>query len=73
MVGEMKRTEIQTALGLRHEDNFRENYLTPALELGLIEMTLPTKPKSSKQRYRLTEKGKKLAADIQLLNHPPLQ
>ena len=55
--GEMKRTEIQEALALRHEDHFREAYLIPALSAGMIEMTIPSKPKSSKQRYRLTQKG----------------
>jgi hypothetical protein len=55
--GEMKRTEIQAALELRHEDHFRDNYLIPALQAGVIEMTRPDKPKSSRQRYRLTGKG----------------
>jgi ATP-dependent DNA helicase RecG len=32
MHGEMKRIEIQRALGLRHEDYFREAYLIPALQ-----------------------------------------
>jgi ATP-dependent DNA helicase RecG len=33
-------------------------YLLPALAEGLVEMTRPDKPRSSKQRYRLTEKGR---------------
>jgi len=57
MADEMKRSEIQENLSLKHEDYFREKYLLPALDSGLIEMTIPEKPKSSKQKYRLTEKG----------------
>lgn len=57
LVGEMKRTDIQEALALRHEDYFRAAYLIPALNAGMIEMTIPDKPTSSKQKYRLTEKG----------------
>ncbi|MBU4140032.1 MAG: hypothetical protein KJ729_08930 [Euryarchaeota archaeon] len=57
LVGEMKRTDIQEALALRHEEYFREAYLIPALTAGVIEMTIPGKPTSSKQKYRVTEKG----------------
>lgn len=62
--GEMDRFSLQTALGLKSEKNFRQLYLRPALEAGLIEMTIPDKPTSSKQRYRLTRKGRKLAGRI---------
>jgi ATP-dependent DNA helicase RecG len=55
--GEMKRKELQSALGLKHEDHFREAYLVPALKSALIEMTIPDKPRSGNQRYRLTKKG----------------
>ena len=58
--GEMKRTAIQKALRLRHEDYFREAYLIPALVGGFIEMTIPDKPASSRQKYRLTAKGQTL-------------
>ncbi|MCG6535008.1 MAG: transcriptional regulator [Syntrophales bacterium LBB04] len=64
LVGEMKRTDIQEALALRHEDYFREAYLTPALTAGMIEMTIPGKPTSSKQKYRLTQKGRDLIAKL---------
>jgi hypothetical protein len=60
----MKRTAIQAALGLRHEDYFREAYLGPALEAGFIEMTVPDKPKSSAQKYRLTSLGKNMQAHL---------
>ena len=62
--GEMARLDIQEALGLKHEGHFRKVYLTPALEAGLIEMTIPDKPRSSKQRYRLTAAGSELLKRI---------
>ena len=34
-----------------------EGKVTKALAAGLIEMTLPDKPRSSKQRYRITPPG----------------
>ncbi|THB68371.1 MAG: hypothetical protein D6B27_02765 [Gammaproteobacteria bacterium] len=60
--GDMSRNDIQEKLSLKHEDYFRNKYLQPAINLGLVEMTIPQKPKSSKQKYRLTAKG------IQYLN-----
>ena len=57
---EMDRQEIQDKLGLAHRENFRANYLKPALNQGLIEMTIPDRPNSSLQKYRLTILGKQL-------------
>ena len=54
----MGRLEAQIALNLKGQANFRERYLKPALDLELVEMTIPDKPRSSKQKYRLTDKGK---------------
>lgn len=59
VVGEMSRVQIQAALGLKGEEHFRRAYLQPALASGLVEMTLPDKPRSSKQRYRLTGSGRR--------------
>ncbi|MBS1590284.1 MAG: putative DNA binding domain-containing protein [Bacteroidetes bacterium] len=53
------RDELQDILELKDRENFRLNYLKPALEQGLIEMTIPDKPNSRLQRYRLTKKGVK--------------
>jgi ATP-dependent DNA helicase RecG len=58
--GQMDRQSLQQDLGLKAEKNFRLVYLRPALDANLIEMTIPDKPRSSKQKYRLTEKGRKL-------------
>ena len=54
---EMTREVIQSALGLHDRKSFRERYLKPALADGMIEMTLPDKPSSRLQKYRLTDKG----------------
>lgn len=35
-------------------------YLQPAIEQGLVALTIPDKPTSSKQQYYLTEKGKEV-------------
>ena len=44
--GELTRSEIQAVLGLKDEKHFRDAYLKPALEAGVIEMTIPDKPRS---------------------------
>lgn len=68
--GEMKRTDLQEALGLKHEDHFRDAYLKPALDRGLIEMTLPEKPRSRMQKYRLTASGRTLLKSLR--QEPPM-
>ena len=60
--GEMTRAEIQKKLGLADEKHFREKYQQPGLKLGVIEMTVPDKPQSPLQKYRLTSAGKRLAS-----------
>jgi len=58
--GEMTRTEMQSALGLKGRANFEERYLKPALSQGLVEMTIPDKPKSRLQKYRKTPLGQEI-------------
>ncbi len=53
--GEKSAGELREMLGLKHRQTFRENYLHPALQQGLIERTLPDKPNSRLQKYRLVE------------------
>ncbi len=50
----LTRSELQSRLSLKDRESFRERYLKPALAMGLIEMTLPGKPNSRLQQYRLT-------------------
>lgn len=39
---------------------FMDNYLNPAIEAGLVIKTNPDVPNSPKQRYVLTDTGRKL-------------
>ena len=52
--------ELMYLLDLKHRPSFMQNYLNPALDSGLMEMTLPDTPNSPNQKYRLTAKGKSL-------------
>jgi ATP-dependent DNA helicase RecG len=56
--------DIQEALSPRREGYFREAYLIPELTAGMIEMTILGKPTSSKQKYRLTQRGFDLIAKL---------
>lgn len=52
-----KAGEIQKLLGLRHRENFQNNYLKPLLDKGWLERTIPDKPRSRMQCYRTTRAG----------------
>ena len=62
MTGEHARQELMTLLGLSDRKHFVEAYLMPALQAELVEMTIPDKPQSSMQKYRLTAAGRAYAA-----------
>lgn len=44
--------ELMENLNLKNRASFYKNYLQPAIQKNLIEMTLPSKPTSKNQRYR---------------------
>lgn len=56
----LSRLEIQSRVGLKHLPHLRNAYLQPVMKDGLIEMTIPKKPLSRHQKYRLTPAGKAL-------------
>ena len=58
------RRQIQETLQLKGRANFEERYLKPAIEAGLVGLTIPDKPKSRLQKYRLTKKGAALLATL---------
>jgi hypothetical protein len=47
-----------SVLGRTNRTKFRDQVLAPLLDADLVEMTVPDKPRSSKQRYRLTAMGR---------------
>lgn len=47
----MSIKEIMEKLGLKSRSSFMKTYLNPALEQGLIKMTIKDKPTSKNQRY----------------------
>ena len=49
--------ELMQRLGLKSRAAFRQNYLLPAIERGLVEMTIPDKPNSRNQKYQKRGRG----------------
>jgi hypothetical protein len=56
----MSRDELQERLHLKDRNSFSALYLNPAVELGLVERTIPDKPQSRLQKYRRTEAGRQI-------------
>lgn len=44
--------QLMEKLGLSHRTHFRQHYLQPAIDMGLVEPTMPQSPNSPKQKYR---------------------
>lgn len=49
---------LMTVAGRSNRTKFRDQVLRPLLAAGFIEMTVPDKPNSRLQKYRLTAKGR---------------
>ena len=49
---------LMAITGRSDRTKFRHQVLNPLIDMDLIEMTIPDKPRSSKQKYRLTAKGR---------------
>ena len=57
-------TELMAVIGRKNRTKFRDQVLRPLINTGLVEMTIPDKPRSSKQKYRLTLAGEKVLKEI---------
>ena len=55
---DLSRDDLQHGLQVAHRDYFSKTYLNPSIELGFVERTIPDKPTSRLQKYRLTKKGR---------------
>ena len=55
-----RANELNDAIDFGELKDFKRYILTPLLGSGYITMTMPDKPTSSKQEYKLTEKGRML-------------
>lgn len=58
--------EILSFMGAVDRTKFRRKYIYPLLEAGILELTVPGKPNSRNQKYRLTPppKGMSLAKSL---------
>ena len=54
----MTMREMAEVCNIKDLKYFRESYITPALENGMIKRLYPNQPKHPKQQYRLTEAAK---------------
>ena len=54
---ERKRNKIQEFIKIKDRVYFRTKILVPLLKKELLELTIPDKPTSSKQKYKTTKKG----------------
>lgn len=54
------KKELLELCGLSDRKNLTQKYLEPLLKDGLLTLTVPEKPTSSKQKYKTTDKGKEV-------------
>jgi predicted HTH transcriptional regulator len=61
--GPVHRNDLLAAAGLKPLAQNYARHVAPLVDGGLLEMTVPDKPRSKAQRYRLTDTGRALLAD----------
>jgi DNA-binding PadR family transcriptional regulator len=61
----LSSAEIAAALGHKQLSGNLRKVLPELRKAGFLEYTIPDKPRSSKQKYRLTDVGKRLLESMQ--------
>ena len=56
--------DLMAVTGRSDRTKFRHQVLNPLIDIGLVEMIIPNKPRSSKQKYRLTQKGREIITQL---------
>lgn len=56
--------QLQETVGETNKRRFALKYIKPLISIGWLEMTIPDKPTSKLQRYRLTTQGKHILSII---------
>jgi predicted transcriptional regulator len=59
----LSRKELFAAIGMNSDSRSFKRHIEPLLDADLIEMTVPDKPNSRLQKYRLTDSGKATIGD----------
>lgn len=59
----LSKSEIAKALGKAKPTRYLNDLMARMLHEGYVEYTIPDKPNSRLQKYRLTQKGKQVLED----------
>lgn len=60
-----QRVVLQHALGFAGSSHFRKAYLQPLIDMGLLALTVPDRPRSVLQRYVTTERGREILEEVE--------
>lgn len=72
-IHEKSTDELLIGLNLKDRKNLIATYLHPAAKFGLVEQTIPDKPTSRYQKYRLTKKGRSILENTAQQNNASLK
>ena len=55
---------MMVVVNRKNRTKFRDQVLNPMVDAGLVEMTISDKLRSSKQKYKLTDKGRQFGIKV---------